>query len=164
MFFDLNANEQYPLFSLKGNLSVDLSFSTVNKRFLENEPLSIKFKSVNFDLSSLGRIIPGITDQKGILAADIDLSGSFKNPIYNGYINLTDGHFKFIYNNLDYNCSAKIHFENQEMKLDDFILSNAGGSKYSGTVYGAGGISFDGFSLKDMDLHFNGNLAVLGQQ
>lgn len=164
VFLDLNSNEQNSLFSLKGTLPIDLSLSSVSKRFLENEPLSIKLKSTNFDLSSLGRIIPGITDQKGILSADVDLNGSFNNPIYNGYINLTEGHFKSIYNNLDYNCSAKIHFENQEMKLDNFILSNAGGSKYSGTVYGAGGISFNGFSLKDMDLHFNGDLAVLGQQ
>ena len=164
VFLDLNANEQNPLFSLKGSLPIDLSLSTVDDRFLENEPLSIKLKSANFDLSSLGRIIPGIADQKGILSADVDLSGTFKNPVYKGYINLTDGRFRSIYNNLDYNCSAKIHFENQEIKLDNFILSNAGGSKYSGTVYGVGGISFNGFSLKDMDLHFNGDLAVLGQQ
>ncbi len=163
-FLDLNANEQKPLLTLRGILPIDLSLSNVTKRFLDNEPLSIKLKSENFDLSSLGRIIPGIADQKGILSADVDLSGSFKDPIFKGYINLTDGRFKSIYNNLDYSCSAKIHFENQEMKLDDMILSNAGGSKYSGTIYGAGGISFNGFSLKDMDLHFNGNLAVLGQQ
>ena len=163
-FLDLNANEQNPLLSFKGSLPMDLNFSTVGKRLLDNEPVSIKLKSANFDLSSLGRIIPGMTDQKGILSADVNISGSFNNPIYNGYINLTDGHFKSVYNNLDYNFLAKIHFENQEMKLDNFILSNAGGSKYSGTIYGAGGISFNGLSLKNMDLHFNGDLAVLGQQ
>jgi len=163
-FLDLNANEQKPLLTLKGSLPIDLSLANVSKRFVDNEPLSIKLKSENFDLSSLGRIIPGITDQRGILFADVDLSGSFKDPIFKGFINLTDGRFKSLYNNLDYSCSVKIHFENQEMKLDDMILSNAGGSKYSGTIYGAGGISFNGFSMKDMDLHFNGNLAVLGQQ
>ncbi|NJD21731.1 MAG: hypothetical protein FIA82_03550 [Melioribacter sp.] len=163
-FLDLNANEQKPLLTLKGSLPIDLSLANVSKRFVDNEPFSIKLKSDNFDLSSLGRIIPGITDQRGILFADVDLSGSFKDPIFKGFINLTDGRFKSLYNNLDYSCSAKIHFENQEMKLDDMTLSNAGGSKYSGTIYGAGGISFNGFSLKDMDLHFNGNLAVLGQQ
>ena len=163
-FLDLNANEQNPLFSLKGSLPIDLSLSTVDNRLFENEPLSIKLQSANFDLGSLRRLIPGITDQKGILTADVDFNGSLNNPVYKGYVNLTDGRFKLIYNNLDYNCSAKIHFENQEMKLDNFILSNAGDSKYSGTVYGVGGISFDGFRLKDINLRFNGDLAVLGQQ
>jgi len=164
VFLDQNANEQNPLLSLKGILPVDLSFKVVDKRFPEDEPLSIKLKSENFDLSSLGRMIPGIADQKGILTADVDLNGTLKDPIYQGYVNITDGHFKLIYNNLDYSCSAKIHFEPQEMKLDNFILSNDGGSKYSGTIYGTGGFSFNGFSLKDMDLRFNGDLAVLGQQ
>ena len=60
--------------------------------------------------------------------------------------------------------SEKLHFENQAMNFDNFVLSNAGGSKYSGTVYGAGGIEFNGFKLKDKELLFNGDLAVLGQK
>lgn len=163
-FLDSTANESSPLFFLKGNLPVDLSFASVKERLLQNEELSLQLKSSRFDLSSLGRIVPGIVNPRGILTADVNLGGTFKNPVYSGHLNLTKGAFTSIYNNLNYKLGLKLHFDKQAMDVDSLVLANAGGSKYSGTITGRGGILFDGFKTKIIDLRFNGDLAVLGQQ
>lgn len=163
-FLDSTSNETEPLFSLSGTLPINLSFATVKERLPQNEPLSIIIKSSQFNLSSLGRIVPGIADQSGILSTDLNIIGTFNSPEYSGFINLKDGAFRFPYNNLDYKCEMKLRFENQSMNVDKFILSNAGGTKYSGSINGWGGIDFDGFNTKEIKLLFNGDLAVLGQK
>lgn len=163
-FLDSTSDESNPLFSMNGSIPIDLSIASVKERMLQNEPLSIQIKSSHFNLSSLGKIIPGIADQNGILTADLNISGSFNSPVYSGFINLSDGAFRFPFNNLDYKCEMKLLFDNQSMNVESFLLSNAGGTKYSGTINGRGGIEFDGFNTKEIKLLFNGDLAVLGQK
>lgn len=163
-FLDSTANKNAPLFSLVGTLPIDLSFASVEERILQNGPMSIQIKSSKFNLSSLGGIIPGIADQSGILSADININGSIHSPIYSGFLNLIEGTFRSPYNNLNYKCGAKLSFKNQSMGVDSLLLSNAGGTRYSGSIYGRGGIEFDGFKTKEIKLLFNGDLAVLGQK
>ncbi|MFA7229619.1 MAG: hypothetical protein WC061_11335, partial [Melioribacteraceae bacterium] len=163
-FLDSTSNFERPLFSLTGTMPIDLRFISVEKRFLENDPMNIQIRSAHFNLSSLGKILPLITDQSGALSSDLNISGTFKSPIYSGFVRLTDGGFKMRFNNLNYKCGMKLHFENQSMKVDSLLVSNDGGTKYSGTIYGAGGIEFDGFKTSEIKLVFNGDLAVLGQQ
>lgn len=163
-FLDSTSNENRPLFLIKGILPIDLSFAEVKERVMQNEPVSIQMTSSQFNLNSLGRILPGITDQSGMLSADLNISGTINSPIYSGNVSLTEGLFKSRFNNLNYKCGMKLSFEKQSMIVDSFVLSNAGGTKYSGTINGKGGIDFDGFKTKEIKLLFNGDLAVLGQQ
>lgn len=164
IFLDSTSDENNPLFSLAGSIPIDLSFATVKERILKNEQLNIQINSSRFNLSSLGRIFPQITNQSGILSTDLNISGTFNSPVYTGFVNLKGGAFRLPYNNLDYKCEMKLIFKKQSMSVDNFVLSNAGGTKYSGTINGRGGIEFDGFKTKEITLLFNGDLAVLGQK
>lgn len=163
-FLDEKRNEQKPLFLFNGKFPVDLSFASVKERFLKSEPVDIRLTSDNFNLSQLGRIIPGITDQAGILTADLQISGSVDSPDYSGYINLKDGFFKSVFNNLDYSCGAKVTFEGKGLRVDSLICANAGGTNYPGEIKGLGTIMFDGFKMKDVNLRFFGDIALLGQK
>lgn len=163
-FLDLKGDESKPLFFMKSNLPIDLSFAPVKERMIQNENLDVQFKSENFNLASLGRILPKLTDQSGMLSADVKINGTFKNPVYSGYLNLTNGLFTTTLNNLAYTCGLKLSLDKSEIKVDSLVVSNAGGTKYSGTITGGGKIYFDGFDVKDIQLRFNGDLAVLGQR
>jgi hypothetical protein len=163
-FLDSTLNENKPLFSLSSSLPIDLSFASVPERLPQNEKLSIKLKSTDFNLNALGRIIPGIIEQKGILTTDINISGTFREPVYSGGLSLINGYFKSVNNNLYYSTGIKLHFQDQAMTVDSLVLSNAGGTNYQGTITGRGGIQFDGFKTKEVNLLFNGELAVLGFQ
>lgn len=163
-FLDANANEQKPLFLFDGIFAIDLSFSSVKERFLRNEPFSMKFTSDKFNLNQLGRIIPGVVDQEGILQADVNISGTFADPIYSGYVNLTDTYFTSTFNNLRYKCGGKLKFEKKGFMVDSLVLANAGGTKYPGEIRGLGSILFDGFSMKDVNLRFFGDIAIMSPQ
>lgn len=163
-FLDADANEQKPLVLFDGMFAIDMSFSSVKERFLRNEPFYMKFSSRNFNLSQLGRIIPGVTDQHGILQADVNIGGTFANPVYSGFVNLSDAYFTSTFNNLTYKCGGKLTFEKSGFIVDSLVVANAGGTNFPGEIKGLGSIMFDGFNMKDVNLRFFGDIAIMSQQ
>jgi len=150
--------------SFNGILPIDLTFGSVEKRFIEDANIWLQLKSDKFNLNALGNLIPVISEQTGIVNADININGSFNKPVYSGYLKLNNGNFKSVYNNLAYKCGVKLSFEKNEIKVDSMIVSNASDSKYKGNLLCSGNISFDGFSMKDISLRINGDLAIMGQE
>jgi hypothetical protein len=164
VFLDAQRNANKPLLNLNGTIPIDLDFGTVKTRVQENENFQIKLKSSDFNMNQLGNILPWVFDQRGILRADILISGNLDDLNYSGFASLNDAHFKTIYNNLPYKGGVKLRFDKKGIFVDSLIVENDGGSKYSGTVTGSGKLSFDRFKLADVSLRFNGDLAVLGEQ
>ena len=163
-FLDAEGNEGKPLFLFDAMFAIDMSFTSVKERFLRNEPFYMKFKSDNFNLSQLGRIIPGIVDQRGILQADVNIGGTFADPVYSGYANLSDAYFTSTFNNLTYKCGGRLTFEKKGFIVDSLVVANAGGTNFPGEIKGLGSILFDGFSMKDVNLRFFGDIAIMSQQ
>ncbi len=161
-FLDSTSNEEKPLISLFGTLPINLSFTGAEERFLQNNPLNIQIRSKHFNLSSLGQILPLISEQRGILTSDLNITGTFKSPVYSGFINLTDGDFKMRFNNLNYKCGMRLSFKDRSMSVDSMLVANNGGTNFPGIIYGTGGIDFDGFKTRNIKLIFNGDLAILG--
>ncbi|MCX7876934.1 MAG: translocation/assembly module TamB, partial [Melioribacteraceae bacterium] len=163
-FLDKNKNLNKPLFVFNGNFPIDLSFSSVEERFLNNEQLSIELVSDNFNLQQLGNVIPFISNQSGNLKANIKVNGTFDNPEFEGFAHLTNGFFKTTSTNLDYKLGAKLKFEKKGILVDSLSLANAGGTNFPGEIKGLGSIVFDGFRMKDVNLRFFGDIALLSQQ
>lgn len=164
VFLDALSNEQKPLFVFDGMFSIDMSFASVKERFLRNEPFYMKFNADNFNLSQLGRIIPGIADQRGILKANVVIDGTFSDPVYSGFVNLNDAYFTSTFNNLTYKCGGKLSFEKKGFLVDSLVVANAGGTNFPGEIKGLGSIMFDGFNMKDVNLRFFGDIAIMSQQ
>jgi autotransporter translocation and assembly factor TamB len=163
-YFDPAVNNGQTLLNFNGAIPVDLTFGSVEKRFIDDGNLWLQLKSDKFNLNALGNLVPAISDQNGILNADISVSGSFNKPVYNGYLTLHNGNFRSTYNNLMYKSGVKLSFGKNEITVDSMVVSNAGDSKYSGTLSCTGNISFDGFRIKDIALRINGDLAIMGQE
>jgi hypothetical protein len=164
VFLDSTANKAKPLISLNGTIPIDLSFGAVENRFPENESIDVVLKSENFNLRSFGNVLPLIKNQSGIMNADVKFTGTLNNPVYYGYLNLRDGYFTWTQNNLEYKCGTKLKFENNGILIDSMVVSNAGGTKYPGTLSGVGSVIFEGFNVKDLNMRMNGDLAVLSPQ
>ena len=163
-YFDPSANNGKALMSFNGVLPIDLTFGSVEKRFIDDANIWLQLKSDKFNLDALGNLVPTISEQKGLLNADINISGSFNSPIYNGYLTLNNGNFRSAYNNLLYTCGAKLSLGKNEITVDSLVVSNSSSSKYGGKLSCLGNISFDGFKMKDISLRINGDLAIMGQE
>lgn len=163
-FLDSTNNVNKPLMTLNGAIPIDLDFGNVKERMLDNDSFQLRFISSDFNISSIGNLFPLIFDQRGILRADITLNGNFKNLTYTGFATLKDAYFKSTYNNLEYKGGARLRLEKNGIYVDSLVVSNAGGTIYSGTVTGSGEILFEGLTMKDLSLRLNGDLAIMGEQ
>jgi autotransporter translocation and assembly factor TamB len=90
--FDITGTQG--IYALSGMVPVDLSFSSVDKRFLEKpQNLSVKIKRERLDLIRL--FIPEIEYLKGNLEGDLKISGEFLHPQFDGKLDLKNGTLKF---------------------------------------------------------------------
>jgi hypothetical protein len=163
-FVDTTNNLNSPLLEMSSTIPLDLRFREVSKRFLDNEELSLFLKASNFNSSAFGDLLPFITNQKGLLTADINGTGTLDDLNVNGFLSLTEGRFTARLNNLNYDYGLSLLFEENLITVDSLLIKNSGGSKYTGTLNGSGKIKLSGTNIEDINLFVDGDLALLGKR
>ncbi|MHA2290077.1 MAG: translocation/assembly module TamB domain-containing protein, partial [Promethearchaeota archaeon] len=163
-FVDTTNNLESPLLELSSKIPLDLRFKEVAQRFLKTEDLEVSLNASNFNSSAFGDLLPFITDQRGMLTADVNANGTLENLNLNGFLSLTGGRFKARPNNLSYDYGLNLFFDGNSIAIDSLILLNSGGSKYNGTLNGSGNLKFDGTNIEDINVFINGDLALLGKR
>jgi autotransporter translocation and assembly factor TamB len=105
-------------YTLTGFIPVDLSLSSVDKRFLEEpQNLSLKVKRERIDLIRL--LIPEIEYLKGPFEGDLKISGEFLHPRFDGKFNLKKGILKFVELSDPVNeLEIEMRTENENLILD----------------------------------------------
>ena len=118
--FDINSSEG--TYALSGFIPIDLSFSSVEKRFLaESQNLSFKAKGERFDLIRL--FIPEIEYLKGPFEGDLKISGEFLHPQFDGKLDLRNGTLKF----MELSDPVTELAVEMRMKNENFILDKVSG-------------------------------------
>ncbi len=163
VFMDSTFNYNKPVMTIKGTIPYDLAFSKVDERVPANKEMNIDIFSDNFNLKTLGNILPGIEEQGGLLLSDIKLRGRIDNPRYYGNLSIVNGSFKFLANNINYTFGLRFRLNEQNVDIDTLYISNTGGTKNGGTIYGKGSILIEGFSLKNLSVKARGKLAILNE-
>lgn len=123
--------------------------------------MNLHVESDNFNLASLGNLIPTIEMQSGILETEIYLEGEIDNPIVTGYLSFHSAKFKSLFNNLVYVLNTKIYWDNEEIAFETISLANSIGTKNGGTISGSGILTLNKFSPATAEFAFNGDLKVL---
>ncbi|MGK9476609.1 hypothetical protein [Melioribacter sp. OK-6-Me] len=163
VFMDSTFNYNKPVMTIKGTIPYDLAFTKVDERVPADKEMSISIFSDNFNLKTLGKILPGIEEQDGLLLSDIKLRGRIDNPRYYGNLSIINGSFKFLANNINYNFGLHFRLNEQKVDIDTLYISNTGGTKSGGTIYGIGSILMEGFSLKNLSVKARGKLTILNE-
>ncbi len=123
--------------------------------------MNLHVESDNFNLASLGNLIPTLEIKSGILETEIYLEGEINNPIVTGYLSFNSATVKSLYNNLVYVFNSKVYWDNEEISFESISLSNQMGTKNGGTISGNGNIILNKFSPSNASFKFNGDLKVL---
>lgn len=153
-----------PLLTLDAMLPLNINYLD-NKNYLTNESdIQISLKSNNFDLASLGNILPYVINQSGKINSRININGRLDDLQSDGFFLLSNGRFTSRQNNLDYDVGIKTILKDQEASIDSFLLSNSGGSQYSGKIKSTGIIGLNKLPFSTIDLKLNGDLALLGKR
>jgi hypothetical protein len=164
VFVDSTFNINNPLLVIKGNIPIDLNFNPIEERINTSQFVDLSLVSNGFNLSSLGNLIPKIANQKGELIANIKIGGYIDNLKYNGSVKIDNGSFKSLSNYLDYNFQIDLSSKGNDIQINNLQVSNAGDSKYTGTLKGTGNIILSGFNLDRINTKINGTIALLGNK
>jgi len=105
-------------YALSGFIPIDLSFSSVDKRFLEQpQNLDLKIKRERLDLVRL--FIPEIEYLTGPFEGDLKISGDFLHPQFDGKLNVKGGSLKFVQLSDPVNeLAIEMRMENENLILD----------------------------------------------
>jgi len=115
--FDVTSPEG--TYVLSGRVPVDLSFSSVDKRFLE-KPQNLSFKTKGERLDLIRVFIPEIEYLKGPFEGDLRISGDFLHPQFDGKLNLKDGTLKFVQLSDPVNeLVVEMRMKNENLILDE---------------------------------------------
>ena len=159
-FLDSTENNDTPAMLITGYIPIIL---TDTKDSLTNTQRSIDLtiQSDEFDLSSLKNIMPYVQFQTGKLETDIYISGTVSKPIAIGYFSINDAKFKVTNNNLDYDLSAKVWIDDENITIESITLQNVFGTKQGGSLKGNGFVKLNEFKLDSTFIKVNGDLKVL---
>ncbi len=163
-FLDSTLEKSNPELLLTGNLPVDLAFTGAEERLIKSEPMNIKLLAQKFNLSSLGNSIPSISKLKGILNADLKVSGTPGEPIFLGQLEINDADFFADANNLEYNAGLKISVNNHSLLLDSLFIANSPQTLNGGTIRGSGKATLNNLNIASSEFRINGDLKVLSEE
>lgn len=161
-FIDTSFNFNDPLLTLDSDIPVNLSFIQDEGSILDNDTINIRLKSDNFDLSAFGDVLPFVSNPSGKMNADVSIGGNFNDLDLKGTFNINNGRFTAKTNNLDYGFNLNTVFENDNITVQTFNLTNSGNVKNKGTVTGTGSIILKGTEIEDIQMSLDGDLSILG--
>ncbi len=170
--FDITSPEG--VYTLSGLIPVDLSFSSVDKRFLE-KPQRLNFKAKGERLNLIRLLIPEIEYLKGPFEGDLKITGDLLHPQFDGELNLKDGSLKFVQLSDPVNeLVIEMRMEDENLILDrvsGFMEHTERGSdnlfkkfwgifspkhKIRGEINGFGTINIKDIDQPDYELYFVG--------
>jgi len=155
--------ESKPRLVISGTMPLNLSLNA-KETLVVNKNLDMKFSANDFDLRVIGSLIPGIKSLQGKVAADINLNGTYDNVIASGNLKLTEVSFVAEANNLSYDFSSAINFNNDEINISQLTIKNSSGTQGGGTITGSGLIVHENFQPTEIKLNASGDLKILDEK
>lgn len=163
VFVDSLYDTTKPLLVVKGDVPVDLAFVGAKDRLIPAKPINVSLVSDNFNLGMLSGFVPYTRGLTGRLIADMDVTGTTDDISYSGNVSLSGVSFLSLLNNMTYTVDLNSTLARDKIRVENFSISNAGGSNFKGTLKGSGDVNFKGTELQNVDMNISGDLAVLSE-
>ena len=149
-----------PSLTLKGTLPIDLAISNVDERFPDQQQ-RLQLTSDGFNLSVLDPIIKDVDNLSGILRCNVTMTGTPREPNYQGTIQTSDTRFLFIPNNITYILDGELEPHEDQIHLKKIYIKNISDKKLSGEAYFTGSLSIRNFLIASFDIAVHGKLLLL---
>ncbi|MCK5456121.1 MAG: hypothetical protein KAI45_03275, partial [Melioribacteraceae bacterium] len=162
-FTDSTRNTSKPLLSLEGDIPMYIGIDPENNKVDSTKHMQLELVTKDFNIASLGKLIPTIENQEGLLNSEINISGSLSDLDYEGYLNLKKSTFKVDVTNLKYGLDIDLGFNKKNIDVRNISLKNIGNSKHIGALKAKGGIITNGLGVESIDIKMNGDLALLSK-
>ncbi len=162
-FLDSLKNNAKPALLISGNIPVDLSFTGGGDRFSKSNPIDLTLNAHNFNLATLGNILPQIYMLGGDLTSDIKLKGLYTDLKPTGNVRINGVHFIAAANNLEYFAGLRLNIKDNKISIDSLLLANAPNTRNGGQITGNGTILMNDFKPVSINVSMGGTLKVLSE-
>jgi hypothetical protein len=124
-------------------------------------PLNVHIYSEGFDLSIIDPFLRDIRNFSARMTSDVMIAGTVEDPVYEGDLEITDGQFVFVPNNVTYHFNGKVEPRQNELVLSHLHLQNRRRDLPEGRMNFSGSVRTRGLNIRYFDLHADGQLLVL---
>ena len=159
-FIDEHKTPEHKLFSLEGNIPINLDINNSDAQIDSSKKLNLKFEADKFNLASFGNAIPTVKKQNGYIDANIILSGKLNDFDYSGYLKSNNIKFTSTLNNLRYSTKINLLFNRKEVTLAKSYLKNIEGTNFPGKLNFTGKMLLNGFNVNYTNVTMQGSLAL----
>ncbi|MCS7229621.1 MAG: translocation/assembly module TamB domain-containing protein [Candidatus Kryptonium sp.] len=126
--------------------------------------ISGKIRFLRFPIAIFETVIGEISDLKGDVTADIDLSGTFDKPNFRGKFSLQNCIFKFNQNSKYYLVYGTGRVDSNVIYFEDFNLWNNPDDYRDGEVQIKGRVYLDRFAIASGEFNINGRLLLMDKE
>ncbi len=139
-----------------GVFPVDLTFASVPDRFYQNRPQDIRITAYDKRLDLASLLVDEVEDFTGEFNADINVTGTARNPEIDGLVSIKNGRLK-IYDLIlpleDLNVEMKM--KNKIIKIDNMSALCKNGKNKPGRINGSGTVIINAINQFDYNLDVN---------
>lgn len=147
-------------FRISGYMPFDL-LSGSDEPLIPDGPINVHLFSEGFDISIIDPFISDFRNLSARLTSDVMISGSVENPVYEGNLEITDGLFVFVPNNVTYLFEGNIEPRFNELVISHLQLENRRRDLPGGRLNFTGSVRTRGLTIRDFDLYADGQLMVM---
>ncbi len=147
-------------FKIGGYMPFDLLPGSEGDR-IPDGPLDVRIFSDGFDLSIIDPFLSDLRSFRARMTSDVVITGSIEDPRYEGDLEISDGQFIFVQNNVTYHFNGKLEPRQNELVISRLQLENRRRDLPDGRMNFSGNIRTRGLTIRDFDLQADGQLMVL---
>ncbi|MBS1494844.1 MAG: translocation/assembly module TamB domain-containing protein [Bacteroidetes bacterium] len=122
-------------------------------------PVKVELDSKDFQLQYFLKLIPGLTDARGLLNGKINADGSVSSPNLTGSLKITEGNMFLSTTGMPYNYTFAASTSNSKLVIDNLSVSNI--DEDSRHLDLRGTIDFTGMKINDIDLTTSGDMVII---
>ena len=135
--------------------------NTETRKTILESPVNLKINAKDFQIKILEQFVPVISDLRGKMNGNIDISGIVKEPVLTGGLEVNKGTFTLDMTGVNYDFDANLSTEKQKLNFQKFIITHKSDPK---KVMNMGGyIDLTNLTLNDMELRLNGQAKLLDE-
>jgi translocation and assembly module TamB len=119
---------------LESQLPLDLGFRGVKQRRVEG-PLSVHARADSVDLAILEALTPAVNRVRGVLTADVNVTGTWEQPRFTGGLAVSGGGMSLPGLGVRYDgLAGTAKFQDDSLVLDDFSVRSGGSLAIGGSI------------------------------
>jgi hypothetical protein len=131
------------------------------RRTILESPVNLKINAKDFQIKILEQFVPVISDLRGKMNGNIDISGIVKEPILTGGLDINKGTFTFDMTGVNYDFDTKLTTDKQKLNFEKFVVTHR--SDPAKVMNMGGYIDMTNLTLNDMELRLNGQAKLLDE-